>query len=57
MKFTKMQGCGNDYLYVNGATEKIPAEKKPEIVRLSLTHTLPTRTDILPSPHTVTTTI
>ena len=33
MKFTKMQGCGNDYLYVNGAAEKISAEKKPEIVR------------------------
>jgi len=33
MKFTKMQGCGNDYLYVNGAVEKIPADKKPELVR------------------------
>jgi len=33
MKFTKMQGCGNDYIYVNGFTEKIPQEKKPEIVR------------------------
>lgn len=33
MKFTKMQGCGNDYVYVNGFTEKIDAEKKPEIVR------------------------
>jgi len=33
MKFTKMQGCGNDYVYVNGFTEKIPAEKKPELVR------------------------
>ncbi|MCR4617234.1 MAG: diaminopimelate epimerase [Lachnospiraceae bacterium] len=33
MKFTKMQGCGNDYVYVNGAEEKIPTEKKPEIVR------------------------
>ncbi len=33
MKFTKMQGCGNDYVYVNGAKENIPAEKKPEIVR------------------------
>lgn len=33
MKFTKMQGCGNDYVYVNGFTENIPAEKKPELVR------------------------
>lgn len=33
MKFTKMQGCGNDYVYVNGFTEKISQEKKPEIVR------------------------
>ena len=23
MKFTKMQGLGNDYVYVNGFTEKI----------------------------------
>lgn len=33
MKFTKMQGCGNDYVYVNGFTENIPKEKKPDIVR------------------------
>lgn len=33
MKFTKMQGCGNDYVYVNGFEEKLPEEKKPEIVR------------------------
>ncbi len=33
MKFTKMEGCGNDYIYVNGATEKIDPEKKPDIVR------------------------
>ncbi|MDE6016718.1 MAG: diaminopimelate epimerase [Acetatifactor sp.] len=33
MKFTKMQGCGNDYVYVSGFEEKLPAEKKPEIVR------------------------
>ena len=33
MKFTKMQGCGNDYVYVNGFTEKLSAEEKPEIVR------------------------
>jgi diaminopimelate epimerase len=33
MKFTKMQGCGNDYVYVNGFTEKIPPEEKPGLVR------------------------
>lgn len=33
MKFTKMHGCGNDYIYVNGAVEQIPQEKKPELVR------------------------
>lgn len=33
INFTKMQGCGNDYIYVNGFTEKIPQDKKPEIVR------------------------
>lgn len=30
MKFTKMQGCGNDYVYVNGITEKV--ENKKDIV-------------------------
>lgn len=33
MKFTKMHGCGNDYVYVNGFVEKLEQEKKPEIVR------------------------
>lgn len=33
MKFTKMHGCGNDYIYVNGSAEHVPQEKKPEIVR------------------------
>lgn len=33
MKFTKMHGCGNDYIYVDGAKEKIPQDKKPEVVR------------------------
>lgn len=33
MKFTKMHGCGNDYVYVDGAKEQIPAEAKPELVR------------------------
>lgn len=40
MKFTKMHGCGNDYVYVNGAVERIPQEKKPGLVRyLSDRHT------------------
>jgi len=33
MKFTKMQGCGNDYVYVNGAVEQIAMDKKPYVVR------------------------
>lgn len=33
MKFTKMQGCGNDYVYINGFQEMIPAGEKPELVR------------------------
>lgn len=33
MKFTKMQGCGNDYVYVDGSKEIVPQEKKPEVVR------------------------
>lgn len=33
MKFTKMQGCGNDYVYIDGSQELIPPEKKPELVR------------------------
>ena len=39
MKFTKMQGCGNDYIYINGGAEQIPQEKKPELaLRLSDRH-------------------
>ena len=33
MRFTKMEGCGNDYVYVNGFEEKISEEAKPELVR------------------------
>ena len=33
MKFTKMHGCGNDYIYINSFTEKIAQVKKPELVR------------------------
>ena len=36
MKFIKMHGCGNDYVYVNGFEEHIPDEKKSELaIRLS----------------------
>lgn len=31
MRFTKMQGCGNDYIYVDGSSEEIG--NKPEVVR------------------------
>ena len=33
IQFTKMQGCGNDYVYINGFTQKIAQEDKPEFVR------------------------
>lgn len=33
MKFTKMHGCGNDYIYVNGFAEQITADRKPALVR------------------------
>lgn len=33
IKFTKMHGCGNDYVYINGFTENIPQEQKPDFVR------------------------
>ena len=33
MNFTKMHGCGNDYIYINGFTESIPPEHKPDLVR------------------------
>lgn len=33
MKFTKMHGCGNDYIYISGFTEKIMQEEKPELVQ------------------------
>ncbi|MCR4897208.1 MAG: diaminopimelate epimerase [Lachnospiraceae bacterium] len=41
MKFTKMEGCGNDYIYVDTAREQLPAsreEKEALIVRLSDRH-------------------
>lgn len=33
IEFTKMQGCGNDYVYIDGARFSIPMEDKPEFVR------------------------
>lgn len=33
MRFTKMHGCGNDYIYVDGAKEILSPEEKPGIVR------------------------
>lgn len=33
MKFTKMHGCGNDYIYIDGSKEQISLEQKPEIVK------------------------
>lgn len=33
MRFTKMEGCGNDYIYVNGFEEQIPTAEKPDLVR------------------------
>nr|MCR5625807.1 diaminopimelate epimerase [Lachnospiraceae bacterium] len=31
MKFTKMHGCGNDYIYVNGFEEKVSDKSKAAI--------------------------
>lgn len=33
IKFTKMHGCGNDYVYIDGGKELIPNEKKSELAR------------------------
>ena len=33
MRFTKMHGCGNDYVYINGFEEKINISDKPDLVR------------------------
>lgn len=33
MKFTKMHGCGNDYIYINGFTEQFPQQEKSELVK------------------------
>ncbi|MCR5116443.1 MAG: diaminopimelate epimerase [Lachnospiraceae bacterium] len=33
MRFTKMHGCGNDYVYINGFSEHIAKEDKPGFVK------------------------
>ena len=33
MKFTKMHGCGNDYVYIDGGAEQITSEERPDFVR------------------------
>lgn len=33
LHFTKMDGAGNDYIYVNGFEEQVPQEEKPVITR------------------------
>lgn len=33
IEFTKMHGCGNDYVYINGANVQIAQSEKPEFVR------------------------
>ena len=33
IRFTKMHGCGNDYVYIDGGKELIPQEKKSELAR------------------------
>ena len=33
MLFTKMHGCGNDYVYVDGSKEQIEQSKKSEIAK------------------------
>lgn len=39
LEFTKMEGCGNDYVYVNGFTQKVKAEDKSALaVKLSDRH-------------------
>lgn len=40
MKFTKMEGCANDYIYVYTGTESVPDEQKSSLaIRLSDRHT------------------
>ncbi|WP_029322769.1 diaminopimelate epimerase [Butyrivibrio sp. AE3004] len=34
MHFTKMHGCGNDYIYIDGSKEKVNKQDKPDLVKL-----------------------
>ncbi len=34
MHFTKMHGCGNDYIYIDSSKEYVSREDKPELIRL-----------------------
>ncbi len=39
INFTKMQGCGNDYVYIDGGKELVPQDKKSELaVKVSDRH-------------------
>lgn len=38
MRFTKMHGLGNDYVYVNGFAEKLPADLPATVVKVSDRH-------------------
>ena len=33
INFTKMQGCGNDYVYIDGGKELVPQDKKSELAK------------------------
>ncbi|MDR0949304.1 MAG: diaminopimelate epimerase [Lachnospiraceae bacterium] len=33
MEFTKMHGCGNDYIYINGFTQQVPIQEKQQLAR------------------------
>lgn len=35
IRFTKMQGCGNDYVYIDGFSCSLPEEQKPDFVRFA----------------------
>ncbi|MCK5941709.1 MAG: diaminopimelate epimerase, partial [Planctomycetes bacterium] len=33
LSFTKMEGCGNDYVYIDGITQAFPVERAAELAR------------------------
>ena len=33
IQFTKMEGCGNDYIYIDGAKNRLDAKEKPDFVK------------------------